>query len=286
MPRTLKITLAYDGTAYCGWQRQTDGVSIQGLLEGALGRIEGSPVTVHGAGRTDAGVHALGQVASAIVSSALDVHTLQRALNASLPSDVRVVAVDEMPDGFHARFSATGKAYEYWIFEGEVQPPFARVWSWHHPRTLDAAAMDRAAGAIVGTRDFSAFQSSRTDVKTVVRTVRHASVRAEPAHAGPGGLADQPASPGAGGRFVVIRVEANGFLRHMVRAIAGTLVEIGEGRREADTLPAIIASRDRAAAGATAPALGLVLVRVDYGAPTGAGRRPDPSPDHGPALGS
>jgi len=265
MPRTLKITLAYDGTAYRGWQRQAGGVSVQGLLEEALSRIEGSPVTVHGAGRTDAGVHALGQVASASVSTAIELLTLRRALNATLPADVRVVAVDEQPGDFHARFSATGKTYEYWIFEGDVQPPFARAWSWHRPYALDAAAMDGAARSIVGTRDFAAFRSTGTDVKSAVRTVSHASVRATPATAGPMPLADRPASPGADGRFVVIRLEANGFLRHMVRAIAGTLVEIGEGRRDRDSIPALIASRDRASAGATAPALGLVLVRVDYG---------------------
>ena len=149
-PRTLKLTLAYDGTAYRGWQRQAGGVSIQGLLEEALSRIEGAPVTVHGAGRTDAGVHALGQVASATLATALDTRTLRRALNATLPADVRVVAVDEAPDGFHARFSAIGKTYEYWIFEGEVQPPFARAWSWHRPYRLDVAAMDGAARALAG----------------------------------------------------------------------------------------------------------------------------------------
>ncbi len=257
MPRTLKLTLAYDGTAYRGWQRQAGGASIQGLIEEALARIEGAPVTVHGAGRTDAGVHALGQVASVRLEATLDTRTLRRALNATLPSDVRAVAVDEAPEGFHARFSATGKVYEYWIFDGDVQTPFARGWSWHRPYGLDVAAMDRAAGALVGTRDFAAFQSTGTDVTSTVRTMTHARVRTEPAHAGPIGLTD---------RFVVIRVEANGFLRHMVRAITGTLVDIGEGRRPADSLPALIASRDRASAGATAPARGLVLVRVDYGA--------------------
>ena len=270
MSRTLKLTLAYDGTAYRGWQRQAWGVSIQGLLEERLGRIEGAPVTVHGAGRTDAGVHALGQVASAVLTTALDTGTLRRALNATLPPDVRVVSVDDAPEGFHARFSAIGKTYEYWIFEGGVQPPFARAWSWHRPYGLDLAAMDQAARALAGTHDFSVFQSTGTDVKSSVRTVTHASVRVEPVHAGPVGLANR--APGgaleaadAGDRFIVIRLEADGFLRHMVRAITGTLVEIGEARRAAGSIPALLASRDRAAAGATAPALGLVLVRVAYG---------------------
>ena len=270
MPRTLKFTLAYDGTAYRGWQRQAWGVSVQGLLEEALSRIEGSPVTVHGAGRTDAGVHALGQVASAVAATTLDTRRLRRALNATLPPDVRVVAVEDAPEGFHARFSAKDKTYEYWIFEGEVQPPFARGWSWHRTYRLDLSAMDQAACALVGTHDWSVFQSSGTGVRSAVRTLTHASVRVEPVHAGPIGLTDGRApalaeSPSdTDGRFIVFRVEANGFLRHMVRAIAGTLVEIGEGRRAADSILALIASRDRVSAGPTAPALGLVLVRVDY----------------------
>jgi tRNA pseudouridine38-40 synthase len=271
MPRTLKFTLAYDGTAYRGWQRQARGVSIQGLVEEALSRIEGSPVTVHGAGRTDAGVHALGQVASATLATSLDARTLRRALNATLPADVRVTSADEAPDGFHARFSAIGKTYEYWIFEGDVQPPFARAWSWHRPYRLDLAAMDRAARALLGTHDYAAFQSTGTEVKSAVRTMTVAGVRSEPLQAGPIGLADRDAiaasTSGDAGRFLVLRLQANGFLRHMVRTITGTLVEVGEGRRAADSIPALIASRDRAAAGATAPALGLVLVRVAYAAP-------------------
>jgi tRNA pseudouridine38-40 synthase len=268
MPRTLKFTLAYEGTAYVGWQRQAEGVSIQGLLEDALSRIAGTAVTVHGAGRTDAGVHALGQVATSSLATALDLRTLRRALNATLPADVRVTSVEEAADGFHARFSATGKTYEYWIFEGDVQPPFARTWSWHHPRALDVAAMDRAARALVGTHDFSVFQSTGTNVKSAVRTVTDAGVRIEPDVAGPAGRGGRDPDPL--GRFVVIRIEAGGFLRHMVRAIAGTLVEVGEGRRDADGVPALLASRDRSAAGATAPAPGLVLVRVAY-APRAAG---------------
>jgi len=268
LPRTLKFTLAYDGTAYVGWQRQSVGVSIQGLLEGALSRIDGAPVTVHGAGRTDAGVHALGQVASAVVTTALDAPTLRRALNATLPSDVRVVAAEDADDGFHARFSATGKAYEYWIFDGEVQPPFARAWSWQGPRRLDVQAMREAAGALVGMHDFSAFQSSGSDVTSAVRTLTHASVREEPALAGP--TPDDAASdPARAGRFVVCRFEADGFLRHMVRAVVGTLVEVGEGRRPAASVAALLQSGERGRAGPTAPARGLVLVSVTYGPSAG-----------------
>jgi tRNA pseudouridine38-40 synthase len=288
MPRNLKFTLAYDGTAYVGWQRQSEGASIQGLLEAALARIDGAPVTVHGAGRTDAGVHALGQVASAVVVTSLDAPTLRRALNATLPADVRVVALEEAPDTFHARFSAMGKAYDYWIFDGEVLPPFARAWSWHGPRRLDVQAMRAAAGVLEGTHDFSTFQSAGSDVTSAVRTVRCANVRVEPATASPLTGTDVGVSRAVGprcsasagvalgtdvgqsmnaadaDRFVVCRLEADGFLRHMVRAIVGTLVEVGEWRRAADSVAALLAQRDRARAGPTAPARGLVLVRVLY----------------------
>jgi len=263
----LKLTLAYDGTAYVGWQRQASGTSIQGLVEDALSRLTGEPVTVHGAGRTDAGVHAFGQVASAAVAIDLDAAIIRRALNAALPPDVRVVTVEEAPAGFHARYSAAGKVYEYRIWQGDVQPPFARAWSWHHPRPIDVAAMDRAARLLEGCHDFSAFQSSGSRVASAVRTVSSARVGVE--DPGPGVVPPAEASAGdAGlGNLVVIRVEADGFLRHMVRAIAGTLVEVGEGRRDPSSLPDLLASRDRGASGATAPALGLVLVRVFYPRP-------------------
>lgn len=257
MARILKITLAYDGTSYLGWQRQAGSPSIQEHLEAALSRLDGAPVVVHGAGRTDAGVHALGQVASAHVTTSLETATVRRALNAILPADVRVLAVESAPEGFHARFSATGKTYEYWIFEGDVQPPFARAWSWHHPWALDLDAMQAAAALLVGTHDFAAFQSTGTPVRTTVRTMRRAEVRADAGPAGPG--------PAPDGRFVVIRLEGDGFLRHMVRAVTGTLVEIGEGRRRVDSVADLLASGDRSAAGPTAPAVGLVLLRVTYG---------------------
>jgi tRNA pseudouridine38-40 synthase len=264
MDRTLKITLAYDGSAYVGWQRQAEGQSIQGLIEDALGRIDGSPVTVHGAGRTDAGVHAFGQVASARVSSALDPAVLRRALNAVLPRDVRVVAVEDAPPGFHARYDAAGKLYEYRIWQGGVQPPFARAWSWHLPRPLNAAAMDRAARVLEGRHDFSAFRSAGGRVASAVRTVVLARVEVRE----PGADVAFPDAAGSGAgadaRLLAVRIEADGFLRHMVRAITGTLVEIGEGRRDEASVGNLLASHERSAAGATAPPLGLVLVRVFY----------------------
>jgi tRNA pseudouridine38-40 synthase len=272
--RTVKLTLAYDGTAYLGWQRQPEGTSIQGLIEEALGRLEGAPVAVAGAGRTDAGVHALGQVAAARLQVTHDADTICRALNATLPPDIRVLRVDDVDASFHPRFHARGKTYQYWIWNAPVLPPGLRTWCWHVPRTLDAARMDAAARLLEGTHDFAAFQSTGSDVATTIRTVASARVVELPITAGVvPGAADavhpflaQRLLPGAG-RFLVFEIEADGFLRHMVRALAGTLVEVGDGRRDASAMRDLVAGRDRGAAGATAPARGLVLVRVRYGEP-------------------
>ena len=265
MARVLKLTLAYDGAAYVGWQRQATGQSIQGLIEDALARIDGAPVVVFGAGRTDAGVHAVGQVASATVSTPLEPSTLQRALNAILPSDVRVASLEDAPDGFHARYSATGKTYEYWIWQGDVVPPFLRASCWQIPRRLDVAAMDAAARLLEGRHDFGAFQSAGTAVKTSVRTMRSARVAAGTPRSALVASPFEPATVDVGGHPVVVRVEADGFLRHMVRAIVGTLVEVGDGRRDPATMVDLLDRARRREAGPTAPPHGLVLVRVHYG---------------------
>ena len=244
--RTLKLTLQYDGTDYVGWQRQAEGVSIQGLLEDALRPIEGSPVTVHGAGRTDAGVHAIGQVASVTLTATLDPSTLARALNAVLPVDVRVVEVEEVPAAFHARFNATGKTYHYQIVNAPFVSPFVRRYVWHVIPTLDKDAMRRASAVLVGMHDFAAFRSIGTEVASTERTIRRLEWREQP-----------------DGLFVM-EVEGDGFLRHMVRTIAGTLVEIGWGRWPASEMQAILDSRDRSRAGTTAPPQGLFLMSVMY----------------------
>jgi tRNA pseudouridine38-40 synthase len=257
--RRLRFTVAYDGASFVGWQRQATGTSIQGLLETILSDIDGEPVDVAGAGRTDAGVHALGQVASAAVRTALDLATLQRALNARLPETVRVLEIADAADDFHARFSARGKHYRYLVATGPVLSPFASRYVWHVPGTLDLAAMAAAAAALIGTHDFSAFQSTGTAVPHAVRTLDEASVCDVTA-------APPPPLGGSitpGGRLLALDVAADGFLRHMVRAIAGTLVDVGAGRRSGD-LSGLISSKDRAAAGQTAPAHGLWLVRVLY----------------------
>ena len=257
---TLKLTLAYDGTGLVGWQRQATGTSVQGLLEAALSRIDGREVVVAGAGRTDAGVHALAQVASCAVASPLPADTLRRALNAVLPPAVRVLEVEQVPDGFHARFSARLKHYRYLFADGPLLSPFIARYAWHVPRRLDLEAMREAAAGLAGTHDFSGFQSTGSLVSHAVRTVveaRMSDVTPEDAFAA-------AVTAPAGARLLALDIRADGFLRHMVRAIAGTLAEIGDGRRAADAVAGVLAERRRDAAGATAPAHGLWLVRVDY----------------------
>jgi len=243
--RVLKLTLAYDGTRFVGWQRQAAGESIQGLLEEALARFEGTPVTVHGAGRTDAGVHARGQVASARVTFTHDTAILARALNAQLPEDIRVIEVAEAASDFHARFSARSKTYQYGIRTTPVSQPFDRAYVWHLPESLDVDAMRQASAVLAGTHDFAAFQSTGAETTSTVRTIYRSEMTS-----GPG--------------LLTYEIAGDGFLRHMVRAIVGTLVEIGRGRRPAHTMADLVAGGTRADAGATAPAHGLFLVRVGY----------------------
>jgi tRNA pseudouridine38-40 synthase len=243
--RNLKITLAYDGTRFVGWQRQAAGESIQGHLEQALGQLEGGAVTVHGAGRTDAGVHALAQVASVGVTFTHDPPTIMRALNAMLPPDIRVSAVEDAAATFHARFDARAKCYRYQIANVAVASPFTRAYAWHVPEPLDRAAMADAATALVGRHDFAAFQSSGTDVHTTVRTLTRSTWLDE------SGL-------------LVYEVTGDGFLRHMVRAVVGTLVEVGRGWRPPGQVGSLLDGGVRAAAGATAPPHGLLLARVEY----------------------
>jgi len=248
--RTLKLTVSYDGTRFVGWQRQSEGESVQGLLEDALGRFEGAPVTVHGAGRTDAGVHALGQVASVQLTCTHPRDALLRGLNASLPPEVRVTAVDDAAPEFHARFSARSKTYRYVIRNAPIVSPFERAYVWHVPEPLDAQAMQTAAAALIGTHDFAAFGSAGGEVKDTVRTITRSEIQPPTTDHQPG--------------LLVYEISGSGFLRHMVRAIVGTLVEIGRGWRPAASMSSLVAGRRRADAGATAPPHGLFLVRVDY----------------------
>jgi tRNA pseudouridine38-40 synthase len=250
----FKITLAYDGTPFVGWQRQAEGASIQGLLEDALRELDERPVTVHGAGRTDAGVHALGQVASFTLARTIGAGTVLRAMNARLPGEIRVLEATEVDAAFHARFSARGKVYRYRIWNGEVVSPFERARVWHVTGALDLDAMRAAAQTLEGRHDFASFEAAGSVTKTSERQIFSSRVLGL---SGVEGSKDAPP-------VITYEVSGDGFLRHMVRTIVGSLVEIGRGRRDGAWLHAIVQARDRTLAGPTAPASGLFLVRVDY----------------------
>ena len=257
MPRLL-LRVAYDGTAYAGWQRQLNGPSIQACLEAALAPLAGAPVTVHGAGRTDAGAHAEGQMAHVDLPEGLLPETVQRAANARLPTDIRVRAVRLVPDTLHARFDAVGKSYRYrWLVSPVGHPLLGRT-SALVPPPLDVAAMDQACAALIGTHDFAAFQSTGTHVATTIRTMTMARVRERASQAG------DVVALASVERLVEFDIAGDGFLRHMVRALAGTLLAVGQGRASSSGLGALLAGRTRREAGPTAPAHGLTLVDVAY----------------------
>ena len=271
--RIFKLTLAYDGTNYSGWQTQSDRATLQETLERALRRVLGEEIRVIASGRTDAGVHALGQVVSFQSETQLDPPTLQRALNSELPHDMAVIEAALAPAGFHAIASARRKRYRYMLFDGAIRDVFERHYYWHSHIRLDAAAMLRAAGALVGTHDFSSFENAGSERQSSVRTVFELVVaRCQGPGAGPSsarrggvlicdlGIAGEPDT----GDFVGIEIEADGFLYNMVRAIVGTLVEVGQGRRDEAWPAEVLRACDRQAAGRTAPPQGLFLVRVEY----------------------
>jgi tRNA pseudouridine38-40 synthase len=247
----FKLVLEYDGAAFAGWQVQPARDTVQGALETAIARVSGRRVRVVGAGRTDAGVHAEGQVASARIETALGAERLRLALNGVLPASVVVVRASEAPESFHARRDARAKRYRYAIWNGAIRSPLRAPRAWCLQRPLDLAAMRCAAAAFVGTHDFASFQTAGSDVATTERTLERLDVE------------------GAAGGEMVLGFEGTGFLRHMVRNLTGTLVEVGSGRRGASEMPALLAARDRRRAGRTAPAHGLTLEWVRYGPPVG-----------------
>jgi tRNA pseudouridine38-40 synthase len=276
---TFKITVAYDGSEFVGWQRQANGVSIQGAIESALADLDGAAVAVAGAGRTDAGVHALGQVASFTLVRAIDAATVRRVLNATLPASIRVLAAEDVAPTFHARFAARSKTYRYRLFTGDVMNPFARAYAWHVAGPLDLDAMQRAARELEGAHDFAAFRAAGGEVRNTVREMFVSridvakSAITEDTDTNGGHGQNKIAVPSVGGvrnrdlrgsALIVYEVTGNGFLRHMVRTIVGSLVEIGRGRRGEGWLASVVASRERAQAGPTAPAQGLFLVSVSY----------------------
>jgi tRNA pseudouridine38-40 synthase len=267
VPRTLKLTIAYDGSAYAGWQRQTNGLGIQAVLEDEIAIIVGAQNTLFAAGRTDAGVHAAAQVASITIDHPIRCDDLLRALNARLTArDIRIRAVEEVPERFNARVSAKSKTYRYAIWNGAAPNPFIRHVVWHIPYKLDLDRMREAAGALVGEQDFAAFQGRGTDVKTTVRRIISVEIR-EVALDANQPTAISPLTPDLAaddGRMLRIEIVGTGFLRHMVRNIAGTLVDIGRGFMEPADMQRIIESGDRSEAGQTAPARGLMLWKVEY----------------------
>lgn len=247
--KNFKITVAYDGRNFTGWQRQAAraGLTVQGALEEALSRVCDHPVTVHGSGRTDAGVHALGQVASFTTTSSRTPEQIIQGGNCLLPPEVAILEAEEAPETFHARFSALGKRYDYELLTSPTRHPlyYQRAW-WVGPE-IDWAAVIEALPAFTGERDFAAFQSTGSEVGSTVRTIYRASL----SRSGPDGR-----------RLTFV---GSGFLRHMVRAMVGLLVETGRGRWSAASIPEIIASGDRRRSGPTAPADGLYLFGVYYG---------------------
>jgi tRNA pseudouridine38-40 synthase len=245
MKKNVKLVIAYDGTDFSGFQRQPGRRTVQGVLEETLGRLTGEDVEVDGSGRTDAGVHALGQVCHFLTASPIPVSKYPFILQNLLPRDIIAVSAEEMPLNFHARKSACWKTYRYQIDTRPVPDLFERRFRTHLPYPVDLEAMRRAAGHLVGTHDFTSFCSPKTPVEDKVRTIYRLDV-------------------GEDDKGLRIEVTGSGFLYNMVRILAGTLYEVGRGRMEADSIPRILEARDRTKAGPTFPPEGLVLVRVGY----------------------
>jgi len=242
---TVKLVLEYDGTCYAGWQRQPDHPTIQEAIERAIQQVSQSVTSVIGAGRTDAGVHALGQVASFLTERDWPASSWMRALNAVLPKDIAVRSTTLADPGFHAQHDARGKLYTYRIFHRPTRPTVDRAFVWHVYKPLDEAAMQQAATSLIGSHDFSSFEGALTDNNNPICHLQRLTVIRHD---------DQ----------ILIEAYADRFLKHMVRALVGTVVEVGLGRRAPDSLTEVLRARDRSAAGLTAPAHGLFLMRVDY----------------------
>jgi tRNA pseudouridine38-40 synthase len=254
--KKFKLLLEYNGTAYQGWQVQKNRLTIQGVIEDRIFKITGEQSRIIGASRTDAGVHALGQVAAFRTESRLDPETIKRALNALLPQDIRVLDASEVDDSFNPRDSAVKKSYFYIIANQRESSAFIYRYAWIIQPPLELKSMVEAAQVLIGTHDFSSFMGTGSSIKDPVRKIFSLSIeRLEKIDFMTAGLK---------GNFIKIGIEANGFLRHMVRNIVGTLVEIGRGRFTADRIKEILESHDRRLAGPTAPASGLFLERIVY----------------------
>jgi tRNA pseudouridine38-40 synthase len=245
--QNFKIVIEYDGTAYQGWQRQNEGTTIQGTIEAALETMIKKPVTVLGSGRTDAGVHALNQVANFRADTKLTPEIFKRGLNSLLPPDIVIKDCAVVDDAFHARYSAWSKVYQYRILNRSTPAALFRQYAWHIKKPLDLNAMSKAIACLKGQHDFSAFEATGSPRSDAVRTVIDAN------------LAEKDADG-----YVVLSIEANGFLRHMVRNVVGTMVDVGLGKLSPEGFEDILMAKDRKKAGITAPAHGLVLKEVRY----------------------
>ncbi len=244
-PRTLKLTIAYDGTDYHGWQVQPNGITVQEQLENAALRFSGERNSLEGSGRTDAGVHAWGQVASWPYTGELSLERIQAAFNGLLPSDISVRRVEEMAPSFHARKSARTKTYLYIIDNSPIANPLLRRYAWHIRQPLNLAALNQAAAWLVGRHDFLSFKAADGKTASSVRSILQVRWCRR-------------------GSYLLFFIKGDGFLKNMVRIIVGTLVDFGRGKYPAQKMYSIISARLRTAAGITAPAHGLILRSVDY----------------------
>ena len=247
----FKLIIQYDGTDFHGWQIQGELRTVQGELKRALSLIDGREIVIHGSGRTDAGVHAEGQVANAEIRREITPEKLRAAVNANVDSDLRIIEAKIVPEDFHARFSARGKTYVYRVVNGPVCSPFWLRYAHQDARTLDLNRMRQGAKLFLGEHDWTAFSSAQSDAESRVRTVTRCEVH-------------DRYEERARSRMIDMTMSADGFLRYMVRSIAGTLLAVGRSEMEADEVAVAIESGDRSSAGATAPACGLTLVSVDY----------------------
>jgi len=247
----FKLLIQYDGTDFHGWQVQENDRTIQGELERVLGTLEGDHVGVNGSGRTDAGVHAEGQVANVRMNRPFTPEKLRAAINGNLWRDIRVMNVEKAPDEFHARFSATGKTYIYRVVNAPIMSPFWRRFAHHESKPLNLTAMIEASRFFLGEHDWTAFSSAQADGDNRVRNISEFSIHST-------------WDARAQANLLEFRVSANGFLRYMVRSLIGTLLEVGRGAKDSDTIQTAIITGDRNLAGTTAPAHGLTLLKVDY----------------------
>lgn len=250
--RTIKLVISYDGTNYCGWQKQRNGITIQEEIEKRLSTMTTEVISLHGAGRTDAGVHAHGMVAHFCCVSSIPCEVIQRGANSMLPGAIRILDIEEVDSSFHARYSAIGKKYHYTIYTGNIQPPFLRFTSLHVSRPLNLLRMQDCLDVVIGKHDFSSFENvgsrdkSITTGKGAVRTIHSTSLIQETEE------------------IIILEFKGDGFLKNMVRNLTGTILEAGREKITVKDFQKILAAEDRSRAGATAPAHGLALLEVYY----------------------